>query len=38
MKCYLYVSEIDFGGTLIIWRLAIRWGSHAFLGRIQWYR
>jgi hypothetical protein len=37
---YLYLSEIDRSGTLILGRLAYRWGSHRSIGRghrFQWY-
>lgn len=36
---YLHLSQIDLSGTLIIGRLAMRWGEHARqLGRFTWYR
>lgn len=35
----LYIDHTGWGGTVIIWRLAMRWGSHAReLPRWTWYR
>lgn len=38
---YLYLSEVDNSGTLIIRRLAYRWGCHRWAlaqgRRFQWY-
>jgi hypothetical protein len=39
MKTYLYRDQTGFGGTLIVWRIGIRWGSHAayFKSRVVLY-
>ncbi len=37
---HLYIDGTGWGGTLIAWRFAFRWGSHAHYFRgyhVQWY-
>ena len=38
LGCYLYLDTTGPGGTIIIRRLAYRWGSHVMRGyHFQWY-